>query len=61
MRSNEADLQISFFYRLQEIRTQFFQEALFEAVGKIDVVKIDEELKEKVEIAVLNKIARYGI
>jgi|WetSurMetagenome_2_1015567.scaffolds.fasta_scaffold248550_1 hypothetical protein len=61
MRSNEADLQISFFYRLQEIRTRFLQEALFGTIGKIDVVRIDEELKEHVDIAVLNKIARFGI
>jgi hypothetical protein len=61
MRSNEADLQIWFFYRLQEIRTLFFQDALFETVRRLDVVRIDEELKEYVEIAILNKIARYGI
>lgn len=61
MRTNEADLQISVFYRLQEIREKYLQEALFRTVGKIDVATIDGEHKEYVDKAVLNKIARFGL
>jgi hypothetical protein len=61
MRSKEADLQILFFYRLQEIRKQYLQESLFSTIAKIDVIQIDEELRDCVDIVTLNKIARYGM
>lgn len=61
MKSDEADLQIAFFYRLKEIRSKYLQQALFEAIDGFDVSKIDGELGKHASKAILNKLARFGI
>ncbi len=61
MKSDEADLQIAFFYRLKEIRSKCLQQALFEAIDGFDVSKIDGELGKHASKAILNKLARFGI
>ncbi|MGA2545966.1 MAG: XcyI family restriction endonuclease [Rectinemataceae bacterium] len=61
MRSDAADLQIAFFFRLEEIRALYLQDALFDTDARVDITQIDSELKELTERAVLNKLARFGI
>jgi len=61
MKSDEADLQITFFCRLKEIRAKYLQQALFKTLDGLDISKIDGELKKYASKAILNKIARFGI
>jgi hypothetical protein len=61
MKSNGADLQIAFYYRLKEIREQYLQEALFSTIERIDIAEVDSELNKLAAKAVLNKIARFGV
>ena len=45
-----ADLQVSFYYRLKEMRTCYLQEALSATIENIDIPEIDSELKDCVDI-----------
>lgn len=61
MKTNEADLQIAFYYRLKEIRSKYLQQALFNTIAELDIAEIDSELKTYASKSTLNKIARFGI
>lgn len=61
MKSDEADLQIAFYYRLKEIRSKYLQQALFDTIKDVDITEIDDELCKSASRNSLNKIARFGI
>jgi hypothetical protein len=61
MTSHDADLQISFYFRLKEIKTRYLQSALFSTIERLSVSDIDVDLKKRADPKVLNKLARFGI
>lgn len=54
-------LQISFYYRLQEIRALYLDEALRETVLKINMKTLDHGLNAYVNGGCLKKVASFGI
>ena len=55
------NLQISFYYRLQAIRTVYLHEAFQETVKGLDIREIDSELASYVSKQALNKVASSGL
>jgi len=55
------DLQISFYFRLQEVRNRYLQEALAHAVSSVPLQQINSELTAMVDDAVLKKVATFGL
>lgn len=54
-------LQVDFAFALEQIRSQFLQEALAEAVRSVSVQKIDEELREYAPHTDLSSLASRGL
>lgn len=57
----EPDLQIEFYHRLENIRRTYLLEALLSVVSKLDIFKIDQELKGLVSNSALQKMAGWGL
>ncbi len=55
------DLQVSFYYKLKEIRSVYLNEALRAAVGKASVSEIDAELNKYVSPHALRRVATFGV
>ena len=55
------DLQVSFYYKLKEIRSVYLNEALKEAVGKASIAEIDAELNHHVSPEALKRVATFGV
>lgn len=55
------DLQVSFYYKLKEIRSVYLNEALREAVGKASIAEIDGELNRYVSPDALQRVATFGV
>lgn len=55
------DLQVSFLYRLDEIRGLFLEEAMAAAVASLPVTVLDKELGEFVAEPALRKVASFGL
>ncbi len=55
------DLQISFYFRLQELRQRYLHEALMRAVHDVDIRQIDKELAAIVNPKVLTRVATFGL
>ncbi len=54
-------LQVAFYYRLQEIRNLYLQEALRQTVESIDISSLDAELVALVDNHSLQKVASFGV
>ena len=57
----EPDLQIAFYSRLMEIRKTYLVEALLECVEKLDISRIDSELKKFATNRSLQRLAGWGL
>lgn len=57
----DPELQASFAAALSEIRTQYLQDALREAVTSLEVPQIDKELAEHVPVHSLTTLAGHGL
>jgi hypothetical protein len=57
----KPDLQITFFYRLQEIRKTYLLDALLSVVATLQIPKIDAELGNFVSHNGLQKVAGWGL
>lgn len=57
----KPNLQVSFYYRLQEVRSLYLHEALKETVQKVSISVIDQELSTLVNADALKKIALSGL
>ncbi|AGL00442.1 XcyI family restriction endonuclease [Desulfoscipio gibsoniae] len=55
------DTQISFYQRLDKLKKTTLQEALYKTVEKVDIGKLDKELRKYVKNSDLQLLARYGI
>jgi len=55
------DLQISFYYRLKDLRQTHLLEALLSVVGNLEIPRIDQELREYAPSAGLQAAARWGL
>ncbi|MTI82407.1 MAG: XcyI family restriction endonuclease [Firmicutes bacterium] len=55
------DTQISFYQRLEALKESMLQEALFETVKKVEINKIDDQLKQYVTNGDLQLLAEHGI
>lgn len=60
-RTLAPDLQVSFFYKLKEIRSVYLNEALKEAVRKASISEIDAELNQHVSPEALKRVATFGV
>jgi hypothetical protein len=56
-----ADLQVAFYYRLQEVRRLYLHDALKATVEKLDLRKVDDDLAEHVSPLPLSKVASFGL
>ena len=54
-------MQVSFHYRLQAIRDQYLHEALWAAIGQLDLKLLDKELAAHVSAVGLKKAAKFGL
>lgn len=61
LRTLAPDLQVSFYYKLKEIRSVYLNEALKEAVGKASIAEIDAELNRYVSPDALKRVATFGV
>ena len=57
----DPNLQISFYYRLESIRTLFLHQALQSAVEACNLKALDQDLQEVVDGAVLRRVAGFGL
>lgn len=57
----DPNLQVSFYYKLQQIRQQWLHEALSAAVQQTDIEKLDKELSDFADLRALRKVASFGI
>ena len=55
------NLQIAFYYRLQELRNLYLTDAFKRTIEKLDVKKLDRELNTYVKPGRLARVASYGI
>jgi hypothetical protein len=55
------DLQITFYRRLKELRETYLLDALLSHVAKLDIARIDEELREYVSNSALQRLAGWGL
>lgn len=57
----EPDLQITFYYRLQEIRETHLLDALLATVKELDITEVDRELSTLAARSALSKMAGWGL
>ncbi|MCL4502309.1 MAG: XcyI family restriction endonuclease [Deltaproteobacteria bacterium] len=57
----EPDLQISFYFRFQEIKNLYLGEALQEAIINMEIPILDNELANLVPTEYLRRVASFGI
>jgi len=57
----EPDLQISFYYRLEEIKDRYLHEALRRTVLQLNIAAIDRELSDLVRAEYLRRVASFGL
>jgi hypothetical protein len=57
----EPDLQITFFHRLQEIRSTYLLNALLSTIASLEIKKIDQELADLVSKKGLQRVAGWGL
>jgi hypothetical protein len=57
----EPDLQISFYYRLEETRRAHLLDALLTTVGGLDITQIDQQLADVASHSALRKVAGWGL
>ena len=57
----DPNLQISFYYRLQDLKDRYLLNALSETVKALDISIIDKELLEYVKKECLTKLASFGL
>lgn len=57
----EPDLQISFYFRFQEIKELYLGEALQKAINSMEIPILDKELSDLVPAEHLNKVSSFGI
>jgi hypothetical protein len=57
----QPDLQISFYFRFQEIKNLYLSEALQRAITNIDIPTLDKQLANLVPGDYLNRISSFGI
>ena len=57
----KPDLQVSFFFRLKEIRERYLQDALRQAVANSNIAQLDDELRQIVDPGALQRVASAGL
>jgi hypothetical protein len=57
----EPDLQVEFYHRLEIIRKKYLIEALLAAVSKLEIPRIDQNLRELVSNFALQRVAGWGL
>jgi hypothetical protein len=57
----KPNLQIAFYYRLQELKSLYLHEALRETVEEADIVSLDDELAQGVPGDSLKRVASFGL
>jgi len=57
----EPDQQVTFYYRLQEIRHTYLLDALLSTAARLKITKIDRQLAEFVSNAGLQRVAGWGL
>lgn len=55
------NLQIAFYYRLQELRNLYLTDAFKRTIEKLDIKKLDRELNTHVKPERLARVASYGL
>ena len=57
----QPNLQISFYYKLQSIRSLLLHQALQETIANLDIQQLDAELQSFVRKHALTKVASFGL
>ena len=57
----EPNLQISFYFRLQEIRELYLHKALKETIKSLNITQLDQELSAYVKPERLKQVASFGL
>lgn len=55
------DLQVAFYYRMQELRKRYLHEALASTIAQLDIRLLDDELFEYVNAEALKRVATFGL